>query len=198
MKKNLSFPSKWEKELKKVKKIKEPFKKKIWVLGIITEVLQKYGIKPVLIGGGALEWYTLGGYTTNDLDIAVSDHLLLDKAMKLLGFKKEGRYWFRKDLEVVVESPAAEVFGNAPLTEVRIENFSCFIIGIEDLIIDRLNGFVHWHWEDDGRWAKRLIFLHQDKIDWNYLQKKARQEKVLRALNRIKKEIEKNETSESN
>lgn len=36
----------------------------------------------------------------------------------------------------------------------------CYIIGVEDLVIDRLNGFVHWGWEDEKRWVGRLLVLH--------------------------------------
>ena len=61
----------------------------------------------------------------------------------------------------------------APLTVVELDDLTCYIIGVEDLIIDRLNGYVHWGWEDDRRWVGRLLVLHADTVDWAYLERRA-------------------------
>ncbi|MEK7274425.1 MAG: UbiD family decarboxylase, partial [Candidatus Desantisbacteria bacterium] len=147
-----------QEKLKKVISIEDPLKKRLWTLAVITAALHPYKIRPILIGGGAVEYYTFGGYSTFDIDIAVSDHQILTEVMDNLGLKKQGRYWVREDLDIVIESPAGILEGeDAPLTEVRIEDINCYIIGLEDLIIDRLNGYVHWQWEDDRRWVMKLI-----------------------------------------
>ncbi|MEW5767246.1 MAG: DUF6036 family nucleotidyltransferase [bacterium] len=178
-------------KLKKAASIENPLKKRLWILAVITEALHPYNVKPILIGGGAVEYYTFGGYATFDLDMAVSDHQILTEVMDNLGLKKEGRYWSSEDLDIVIESPAGSLEGEeAPLTKVEIEDMSCYIIGLEDLIIDRLNGYVHWHWEDDRRWVMNLISLHKSEIDWDYLKKKAQQEATLKELLEIKEETE--------
>jgi hypothetical protein len=76
------------------------------------------------------------------------------------------------------------------LTEVKIEDMTCYIIGMEDLIIDRLNGYVHWRWEDDRRWVTNLITLHKSEIDWDYLNKRAEKELILEELMKVKAEVE--------
>lgn len=63
------------------------------------------------------------------------------------------------------------------------------LIGVEDLIIDRLNGHVHWGWEDDRRWIERLLILHADTVDWAYLEKRAASESTVEALAEIRKEV---------
>jgi hypothetical protein len=75
------------------------------------------------------------------------------------------------------------------VTEVEIEGMSLYIIGVEDLIIDRLNAFVHWKSDRDGEWAKQLMALHEDEIHWEYLRERARTEGVLDALNGLRREI---------
>ena len=49
---------------------------------------------------------------------------------------------------------------------------SATVIGIEDLLIDRLRAWVRWSSAEDGRWARRLAALHADRIDWSYLREK--------------------------
>jgi len=74
--------------------IAEPLKRRLWVLGVITEALEVDGICPILIGGCALEYYTFGGYATRDIDVAVSDYQRLGEVMDELGFERRGRYWY--------------------------------------------------------------------------------------------------------
>ena len=52
----------------------------------------------------------------------------------------------------------------------------------EDLIMDRLRGYVHWQSMSDGEWAGRLIALHEASIDWEYLNCQAEKEGLLEAL----------------
>lgn len=160
--------------LEKAREIAEPLKRRLFVLGVITAALHPYGVRPILIGGGAVEYYTFGGYSTKDTDLAVSDYQRLDEVLAQLGFRKLGRFWLRDDLDSVVEAPAGVLVGEeAPLTAVEVDGLTAFVLGVEDLTIDRLNGFVHWHWKADGRWAERLIALHGADMDWAYLHRRA-------------------------
>jgi hypothetical protein len=177
-------------KLKQGAAITEPLKRRLWVLGVITEALKADGIRPILIGGCALEYYTFGGYATRDIDVAVSDYQRLGEVMDELGFERRGRYWLRSDLEILLEAPAADLAGEtAPLTVVELDDLTCYIIGVEDLIIDRLNGYVHWGWEDDRRWVGRLLVLHADAVDWAYLERRAITEGTVEALAEIGREV---------
>jgi hypothetical protein len=169
-----------------------PLQQKLWVLCIITEALKEYGVKPILIGGCALEYYTMGAHSTYDIDLAIINYEKLAHVMDLLGFQKEGRFWHHPHYEIVIEAPA-EGLGNqmAPLTEVKINDYHCFIIGLEDLIIDRLNGYVHWKWKDDGRYVKMLLTTHFHEINWDYLKKRSEEELTIETLLTIIKELDK-------
>jgi hypothetical protein len=93
-----------------------------------------------------------------------------------------------KEYDLLFEAPTANLAGEeAELTEVMIGGLHCFVIGVEDLIIDRLNSYVHWKWEDDGRWVKRLIELHGKDLDMKYIRNKAGKEGTLAAFEKLLK-----------
>ncbi|MGA1842887.1 MAG: UbiD family decarboxylase [bacterium] len=176
--------------LQKSSAIENTLKRRLWILAILTDAMKTIGERPVLIGGQALEYYTLGGYTTGDIDIALPSSKEVDTIFSKLGFHKEGRYWIREDIDALIEAPTSDLSGeDAQLVELEIEDMHCYIIGLEDLIIDRLNGYVHWHWEDDGRWVKRLLSLHAEEIDKEYLFRKAREQSTEQTLMKIYQEL---------
>jgi predicted nucleotidyltransferase len=152
----------------------DPAKKRLLALGILGDRLHEDGLEPILVGGGAVEFYTAGGYTTKDMDLALPHCPETDAAFADLGFTKEGRYWYREDLDLLFEAPApAGLPGEtAPRTVVEIDGLSIVILGVEDLIIDRLRAWIHGTSDEDGRWARRLVLLYADRLDWDYLRDK--------------------------
>jgi hypothetical protein len=50
------------------------------------------------VGGCALAYYTRGVYHTADIDIVCENTDALDRVLKGIGFKKEGRYWFYEEI----------------------------------------------------------------------------------------------------
>ena len=176
--------------LNRTKTLADPLQRKLWALAVVTKALEPERLRPILIGGTALEYYSLGGYATTDVDIALPYNPVVDRVFDKLGFKKEGRYWVCEELDMLFEAPAGILKGeDAELTKVAMDDLVCYILGLEDLIIDRLNGYVHWKWEDDGRWVRRLIALHRQEIDLEYLRRRATQEKTLEILDGILKEV---------
>lgn len=152
----------------------DPARKRLIALALVSDRLRDDGLVPILVGGGAVEFYTAGGYTTKDIDLALPHGPATDRAFADLGFVKEGRYWYREDLDLLFEAPApAGLPGEtAPRTEVEIEGLPVVILGVEDLIIDRLRCWIHGSSDEDGRWARRLALLYSDQLDWEYLDSK--------------------------
>ena len=150
---------------------RDPRRRRMLALGLLTEALSVHRIEPILVGGGAVEFYTAGGYATVAMDLALPSAPGVDAAFAEMGFEKEGRYWFHADLDLLFEAPApAGLPGeDAPRTEVDVDGLRVFVIGIEDLLIDRLRAWVHWNSAEDERWTRRLAMLHADRIDWQYL-----------------------------
>lgn len=116
-----------------------------------------------------------GGYTTGDVDLALAHGPQTDAAFADLGFRKEGRFWVREDLDLLFDeapAPAGLPGETAPRTTVEIEGLVVVILGIEDLLIDRLRAWIHGTSEEDGCWARRLALLYADRLDWSYLREK--------------------------
>lgn len=149
-------------------------KRRLVALGLLSQELAPAGIEPILVGGAALEFYTAGGYATKDVDLALPVSPLVDQAFDRLGFKKEGRYWYREELDLLFEAPAPEGLPgeDAPRTEIEVDGLRVVIIGVEDLLLDRLRAAVHWQSPDDGRWARRLAKLYFEELDVGYLRSK--------------------------
>ncbi len=152
----------------------DPRRRRLVALGLLTAQLAPLGVEPVLVGGGALEFYTAGGYGTHDMDLALPHGPAVDAAFAAMGFRKEGRFWHHDDLDLLFEAPApAGLPGeNAPRTEVSVDGLRVVIIGVEDLLIDRLRAWVHWKSEEDGRWTRRLAHLYVQRLDWGYLKER--------------------------
>lgn len=159
-----------------IQKTESPLKRQLLMVALLTRLLEMMNKRtPVIIGGCALSYYSREVYFTSDIDLAYADREALDTALKSIGFEKEGRYWVHEGLKVVVEAPASALPGqDSPLEVVELgEGLQCSIIGIEDLVIDRLNACKHWKSEIDGEMVELLIRRYRNDLDWSYLEKKA-------------------------
>ena len=177
------LPDMLESLIKRLKEMPDNWQRRLYFAGILTKALESEGIRPIIVGGHAVEFYTLGGYATRDIDIAVQDRERLNGLLSSGGFKKEGRHWYSEELDMAIEAPASELAGDAKrVTEVEVEGLTVYIIGIEDIIIDRLNAFVHWKSQRDGDWAEEMLAIHHKSIDLSYLNERAEKEETVRAL----------------
>ncbi|KAB2960664.1 MAG: UbiD family decarboxylase [Thermoanaerobaculia bacterium] len=153
---------------------RDPARRRMLALGLVADRLAEDGLEPILVGGAALEFYTAGGYATGDVDLALESSPRVDQAFADLGFRKSGRFWVREDLDLLFEAPAPPGLPGetSPRTVVEIDGLRVVVIGIEDLLIDRLRAAVHWKSDEDRRWARRLVHLYSDRLDWVYLRER--------------------------
>lgn len=180
-------------ELEKVRQQADPLTKRLLFVGLLTRKLEPEGIRPIIVGGQAVEFYTAGGYATKDIDLVSPGYEEIDRILEAWGFKKEGRHWFNEQLDISVEVPESVLAGDENrLTVVEIDDLRVYVIGIEDIIVDRLNAFVHWKSSDDRIWAKEMMLLGKEDIDWGYLKKRAAEEDILAAAEELEGEISKN------
>jgi len=177
--------------LQKLKSIHDPLKRSLFFLALLTEALGKEKGIPVIVGGFALEFYSTGGYATGDIDLIYPDHELCGAKLTEWGFKKEGRHWISEEFDLFVEAPGSFLPEEEQkrVTTVEIEGMTVCIIGVEDLIVDRLNAFVHWKSTDDGYWARELIYIYLETMDLDYLRGRCRDEQTLPALEKILREV---------
>ena len=153
--------------------------KKIAIMAVVTKALKELNVKPIIVGGQAVEFYTSGGYTTMDIDMICEVSILkIDSKLKPLGFIREGKYWTLKDSDIAIEVPSGPLAGSRDkITEVEVEKgLNVYLIGIEDIIIDRLNSYKYWNVESDKEWIIGMIFVNYEDIDWKYLLNRAEKE----------------------
>jgi hypothetical protein len=144
--------------------------------GLITRLLEERGRSaPIVIGGLALSYYSREVYFTADIDLACADRDDLELVLGELGFTRKGRYWIHGALDIAVEAPASTLAGeDAPRETVELDGgLHCVVIGLEDLIVDRLNACKHWKSEGDCEAAELLVVRYRDDLDWDYLERKA-------------------------
>jgi hypothetical protein len=174
-------------EFETLKSISEPFMRRMYLVAVLTRYLSAQG-RPIVVGGHAVEYYTLGQYPTGDVDIVCARRRELDALLTAWGFTREGRHWRNDSLQLYIEAPAESLEGADParVVEVEVEGLRLSVVGPEDLIADRLNGYVHWQYSEDGFWAEQIIRGHGEALDWEYLGCRCAQDETVQALQQMK------------
>lgn len=170
------LPNTIDQILERIRKTQSPLRRQLLMLALISRILTEAGLAaPVLVGGAALAYYTREVYFTADIDLAYADRDILDQVLCGIGFVREGRYWIHRPLDLMVEAPAASLPGeDAPRETVELGGgLECTIIGIEDLLIDRMNACRHWNFAPDCEMVELLLARYADDIDWDYLLRRA-------------------------
>ena len=138
----------------------------------ITRALAPTQLRPVVVGGSAVEFYTRGAYTTADLDLILPGLQEAAEALERLGFTRHGASFVHPDVPIVVDLPPAPLAGDpARLSVVEVEGLPVYVIGIEDLVADRLRAAAYWNDEGSKEWAVQLMAAYWDDLDWDYLER---------------------------
>ena len=158
------------------------------VAGVISEAFKMFGEIPVVVGGSAVEFYTLGSYTTRDIDMIVEDPEYIKTVMTGLGFCNEAGTWYLPTNPlVVVEFPKGPLAGDSKrIQPVQLPNkHTAYLISLEDIIIDRTLAAKYWT-DGSEEWVRFMMVAHYDEIDWKYLRQVAKQELCLDTLERAR------------
>ncbi|HET6360796.1 MAG TPA: hypothetical protein VFH11_01945 [Gemmatimonadota bacterium] len=137
---------------------------------------------PVLVGGGAVELFTGGAYTTGDFDFVGE---LNDAARVLLqdaGFRKTGRHWKHEGAQIFIEFPGRSLEPGVETVELDAFANVVLVISPEDALVDRLAAWKSWKSEAHGVNAYLLYLATKTELDWPRLEKRGRTEHVMDAL----------------
>ncbi|MBE3590752.1 MAG: UbiD family decarboxylase [Firmicutes bacterium] len=149
----------------------DPLERHLRAAAAITELAAPLGLKPVVVGGSALEFYTRGSYLTMDIDLIVEGLREIQSVLERLGFEKVGGASFHHDKAmVVVDLPPEPLHGDPQrVVEVDVGGRTAYIIGLEDILADRLRAAAYWRDESSKEWAVQLLAAYWDHLDWSYL-----------------------------
>jgi hypothetical protein len=180
------------KDIEKLVSIEDPVKRKALFMALFSrEVAERGGKQPTIVGGGAVEIYTQGSYTTGDIDIK-SPLEITEAVLKEWSFIKAGRTWLNKELDIYVDWLGSSLEegeeAEKRVNTIKItEELEIRVISIEDLVIDRLSAFKWWGDMDSLMWAKVLINVKRsiDSLDEDYIRERAKKADLLNVLEEI-------------
>jgi hypothetical protein len=151
--------TKAKEELLKLKD-KGKFEKMIEAAAIITEVMEQEKLKPILVD------YILQEYTTHDIDFVLSVYEKANEILLSLGFEKEGRYWIDPEIRLSIEIPDHVLAGDYDKATIfPIDKRKVYVIGTEDIVLDRLRAAVNCRSGVDREWRFRLLYTYFPKYD---------------------------------
>lgn len=183
---------------------KTDFEKRVYLAAIIACTAEKFDLYCVLVGGAATEIYTSSNYATSDIDFITSGDKSETEVMTSLGFERDGKSWGFPETGFSVEFPKGPLDGDLKrIKPFQTELGTIPLIGIEDIIIDRCSRVTFWgnhesyDEADEAAWRSTdevvyfLLVSYKDKIDWEYLSKKAIEAGCEKALRHYKKHYNK-------
>ena len=131
-----------------------------WVQGLYPK-----GVAPALVGGGAVSLHTDGAYVTSDLDFVgvVPQEVALE--LTNAGFHRKGRYWVHEEFEIFLEFPAAALDPGATTEVIERAGQQVIVLGLEELMVDRLCAWQFWQSEIDAVNALLLWRARGERID---------------------------------
>lgn len=162
-------------------RIEDPLRRRLFVTGVVTKALQAKGVTPVLVGGLAIDFYTYGGYGTVDIDLVAGDRETVQAVLVELGFDKPfgDRNWYLREEGIVLEVPDGVLAGSRErVLEVEVNGLPVYVIGIEDLILDRVEGYDATQSLSDFEWAVNLAAARFETLDVEYLMAEAEVRRV--------------------
>ncbi|MDP2232297.1 MAG: helix-turn-helix domain-containing protein [Actinomycetota bacterium] len=164
----------------------DPLARRLAFVGLLSFACEGLGWPaPVVVGGNAVEFYTAGDYATADIDLAGASEPIA-QVLGEWGFEREGRHFYDQELNLVLEVPGGRLAPEqlAHAAAVRIAGVTAYVLGIEDLIVDRLAACVFWKDEESCVWARVMLTGEYD-IDRQYLEERAAAEDVLDMLREL-------------
>ena len=167
----------------RLRKEPEELTRKMLLIGYITERLEREKPESVyVVGGQAVETYTAGQFRTGDIDIVTPDSKAAEEILEQIGFEREGMIWLSKALGLAIHIVGLSPKNSEKARIIHVGPYQVRIVGVEDLIIDRLAAAKFWKSQVDLEQAKALWKGFRKQIDLQYLRKRAREERVEEVL----------------
>lgn len=185
----------WEDARKELLATSNPFERRLLFAAWLSEQTTEVVMKPVVVGGHALEAHTGNEYTTGDLDLLVAHASHEVAVLRACGFEHEGRVWWHQELALAVDLIEQPLAGEwERILEVETPLGLARLLGPEDIILDRLNAVVHWGVDSELIWVE-TVMRKQRQLDWDYLERRAREDGVSEQLDELRRKAERREAN---
>lgn len=114
-------------------------------------------VPAVLVGGGAVELLTGGGYVTGDLDFVGEVPRVVAAALRECGLERRGRHWIHEAGRLFLEIPGRRIEPPSEPVQLEVEGRKVWVMAPEALLADRLAAWKFWRSEIDAANALRLV-----------------------------------------
>lgn len=153
----------------------------------VSEAMKARGFDaPVLVGGAAVEIYSLSAISTGDFDISTGRQIEFEEELQKIGFVRPSgpgvatRGWIHPDLQLGFEVVSASLLdGMADRERVRMLDLvgdgTASIISLEDMIADRMGQYASGTAREMLQQAKTMFSLYPD-ADLDYMEQRIRHE----------------------
>ena len=151
----------------------------------VSEAMKKRGFQaPILVGGAAVEIYSLSAINTGDFDIVTGAQDAFEGELQKAGFVrpsgagKATRGWVHPELALGFEVVSSTLLdGMAERGRIELLDFApdgeISVVSIEDIIADRMGQYASGSAPDMKEQARRLFILHNE-ADIDYMEKRIR------------------------
>jgi hypothetical protein len=153
----------------------------------VSEAMKVRGYEaPVLVGGAAVEIYSLSAISTGDFDISTGAQQAFEEELQRHGFVRPSgagvatRGWVHPDLKLGFEVVSSTLLdGMADRDRVELLEFApdgeVAVLAVEDIIADRMGQYASGTAADMREQARRLFVLHNE-ADLDYMDRRIRYE----------------------
>lgn len=132
-------------DLLRAAEIANPAERTLEVVAVIGEAAAPLGIRPTIVGGMAVYFWTESdAFTTYDIDVVMSVPDQLADILAQLGFARsaDGRHWELEGTDVLLEAPSASLDAGTQVTEVQLASGrTARVLSRVDILLDRLDEF---------------------------------------------------------
>lgn len=166
-------------------------RRRLGLVGWLGGRLRAQGAPPAFaVGGAVVEAFTFANYQTRDIDLKGRRAPIAD-ALAQLGFRNlpPGSVWSHPVLDLHVdwrgEGVDASIENPALLTDIPTPLGPATVIGVEDIILDRLLASVAYRDADSRLWAREMLRSARRArmlLDEDYMRERARREAIVEPL----------------
>jgi hypothetical protein len=129
-------------DLRRVAKAPDLAERTLEVVAIVETVAAPLGIRPVVVGGMAVYFWTASDdFFTYDIDVVMETPDALVDALERLGFTQtaDERHWTLEGTDVFLEAPSARLDDDAVVTDVELPSGrTAGVLSRVDVLLDRL------------------------------------------------------------
>ena len=172
-------------ELQRTADISDRTEQMLEIAGIVDAALRAIEIRPIVVGGLAVAYWTTGLYLTGDIDVLMPQSAQIEERLAALGFERDGRFWTLPGRDPVFEAPGStlELDPNGHIEVELASGRTIRIQQVEEVLLLRLAEFVATGNADV--FQQCLWLLGVSGLDRERLRARADDESLSRALDAL-------------